>query len=578
MALCAVLLLTGQTACFAAIIPANRITTWQGIVGVEGGIPNSSNMTVYTTIPAGASAATINSAISACPSNQVVQLSTGTYNLSSAIIFYGNGVVLRGAGMTNTIIKSTASDPGGIEMLGPEPNTPFDVWTATVVVNCTGGYSQGSSNLTVSSTSGLSVGSVVCLDQVNDESTVIINNSYSGCQNCGRLSTSGGSTRSQQHWCEVKAVNGTTVTIWPPIADPNWSSSQSPQLWWASAGPALKRNGIENLTIDGSGTTYANPYNCNIFPRYTWNCWVKNVKSVNPYVSHICPYYGGRFEGRHCYFYLNQGNAAMCYGWQPFMANWTLVEDCIFDSVVAGVQQGTGSGNVVAYNYFNFSTFSGTENHGCIWYHDGYNSFSLIEGNWVDKIVYDNIHGNGQFNTVFRNRVFGYNAAKSWGQWCLYIWPGDHNDNIVGNVLGTAGIQTKEFGAIGSSDTTGYDPCIFNVGYQGATTLANDAACWQTLYYHGNYDTANNGITWASTNSDHTLPNSLLYSSKPAYFGILNWPPYNPTNTSAAAISPTNIPAGYRYVYGVDPPAASGVGSGTLPSAPVNLHLVSVSQ
>ena len=48
-----------------------------------------------------------------------------------------------------------------------------------------------------------------------------------------------------------------------------------------------------------------------------------------------------------------------------------------------------------------------------------------------------------------------------------------------------------------------------------------------------------------------TLPDSLAYAAKPAFFGVLTWPPIDPT-------SPTfdfeAIPAGYRYINDAAPP------------------------
>jgi len=45
--------------------------------------------------------------------------------------------------------------------------------------------------------------------------------------------------------------------------------------------------------------------------------------------------------------------------------------------------------------------------------------------------------------------------------------------------------------------------------------------------------------------SPDTLPNSLAYTTKPAWFGILTWPPINPSNP---VFSIEIIPAGYRDV------------------------------
>ena len=56
--------------------------------------------------------------------------------------------------------------------------------------------------------------------------------------------------------------------------------------------------------------------------------------------------------------------------------------------------------------------------------------------------------------------------------------------------------------------------------------------------------------------ADHGIPNSYYLTSKPAFFGSLTWPPFNPAAGLAGA-SITNIPAGYRFVYGTNPPSGS---------------------
>src|SRR4051812_19838884 len=80
----------------AEIIPQIRRADWTQ-AGVRGGIPKVS--TIYTTLSPGATLAQLNSAIRACPSNQVVKLSPGQYTFAGPIDFgQKKGVVLRGAG------------------------------------------------------------------------------------------------------------------------------------------------------------------------------------------------------------------------------------------------------------------------------------------------------------------------------------------------------------------------------------------------------------------------------------------------------------------------------------------------
>src|ERR1035437_3560190 len=95
-------ILISQTA-LCDIIPASRIITWQGNVGIPGGVPT--NRVVFTNMSVGATMAQIQSALNACPSNRVVVLAAGTYNITGTLVI-PTGVTLRGAGMGSTIFNT----------------------------------------------------------------------------------------------------------------------------------------------------------------------------------------------------------------------------------------------------------------------------------------------------------------------------------------------------------------------------------------------------------------------------------------------------------------------------------------
>lgn len=193
MSALAALLLISQSAP-GDIIPANRIRVWEGMVGVEGGIPDSTTMTVYTNLTSSATLAQINAALAACPSNKVVQLGAGTYSLGTDSLVIPNGVVLRGAGMTNTVLVSTKdlNGAGGcIVVMGSDPLAAWPNFNFNGVVNWTNGFSQGTSNIMVSSVSGLAVGRVIGLDQLNN-GTDVTGASLEGCD--GGMGEQGGRT------------------------------------------------------------------------------------------------------------------------------------------------------------------------------------------------------------------------------------------------------------------------------------------------------------------------------------------------------------------------------------------------
>ncbi len=94
-------------------------------------------------------------------------------------------------------------------------------------------------------------------------------------------------------------------------------------------------------------------------------------------------------------------------------------------------------------------------------------------------------------------------------------------------------------------------------GTRGKTLQELDLNVKNTMIRHGNYDYLNHSITWDAAISDQAIPNSFFRSSKPVWFGSLPWPPFDPANPPGAFndANVCRIPAGYRYVHGIDPVA-----------------------
>jgi pectin methylesterase-like acyl-CoA thioesterase len=143
--------------------------------GVLGGIPNRT--TVCSALASGASKSAIQAALDACPSGQVVKLAAGTYNLT-APLFVPSNVTLRGEGPKQTILNASGSGSGLIQFgPGVTPST-----NASVAI--TAGYATGSKNLTLSSASGVTVGSYLLITQLNDPSYVTVTTSNGTCTWC----------------------------------------------------------------------------------------------------------------------------------------------------------------------------------------------------------------------------------------------------------------------------------------------------------------------------------------------------------------------------------------------------------
>src|SRR5690242_14572552 len=99
------------------IIPSDRRIDWNP--GVPGGIPQRT--TIYVTLQPGATAAQINSALASCPSNQVVFLAAGTYNISG-VITVPSYTTLRGAGPGQTVLNLNSGSTGIQFGSGSSPN------------------------------------------------------------------------------------------------------------------------------------------------------------------------------------------------------------------------------------------------------------------------------------------------------------------------------------------------------------------------------------------------------------------------------------------------------------------------
>jgi len=522
---------------------AGRTIDWS-LAGVSGGIPNRTN--VCTTVPAGASAATINSAIAGC-SNGVVQLSAGTYSLSSGITFRGaNNVTLRGAGPDQTVLRFSGADSCGGLSADVCIHGASDVWSGNVpsanLRNWTAGYEKGSTRITLDSASGLSVGQMVILDQADDASDT------GGVFVCGTRSCSqegvpaGRPGRAQQQYVQVTGISGNQVTISPGVYMPNWRGSQSPQVWWWGASATM--NGVEALTLDHTSS----PGTTGIGVKNAYNCWIKNVKSLNANRNHVWLYTAARIEVRDSYFYGTKNAASLSYGVEFYATGDDLVVNNIFQHITAPVMTGNSAGVVIAYNFMSdmYYTVSNWMMAGLQGSHDAGTGMNLLEGNVGNGFVMDNYHGTGNLITLFRNRLMGTEGSKGSNTIPVNLFGYNRYVNLMGNVLGTAGFhQTYEYSQASSSGST--DRSIYVLGYSGvgnssSSGLPYDAKVMSTLVRWGNFDMASNGAQWKASEvpsgvtlpPSNALPPSLFLSSRPGWWGAMPWPAIGPDVSGAS--------------------------------------------
>ena len=526
----------------ADIIPSERVITWAGNVGVSGGVPERS--TICATATAGASASAINSLISSCPAGQVVYLPAGTYNLSSSINIT-KGITLRGAGPNSTILNSQVSSGYAIDI-----NNNGNIGSG---VNVTSGYTKGSTSLTLSSTSGIGVGTLLWVDQLNDGSLVSSKGLGGSCTWCGRDS----GTRSMAQITKVTSVSGNVVTI-SPAMQYSYSSSLSPQA--ARITNVIDGAGVESLKIfDGAGNGTGN-----IYIRSTQNSWVKNVNSERAHSGgsascyHIRMEYSFRGEIRDSYFHGNTQTASNSYVIQVvYGSTGILLENNIFNDAKSYIYAGWGaSGNVAGYNYIHgFQNDMGYYS-GDISGHGAYPKFFLLEGNYGQKFRWDNYWGYSGYNTGFRNY---YRATQPSGEQSIssYRTPvdvdyGNRYFNVVGNVLGSPGASWGYQVNGGSCSSGSANIYVLGFGGEGCAG-SHDSQVFTTMLRHGNFDYSTGTTKWCNDSGEtgcqggdgsHAIPNSLYLAGKPSWWcKETPWPPIGPD------LSPmvSDIPAKRRF-------------------------------
>ena len=567
----------------AQILPPERRINWDP--GVRGGVPTT-RTTIYTTLPASATASAIQSALNLCPSNQVVQLSTGTYTIDRTINV-PSGVSLRGNGISNTVLRGTSGFAG--EYLVGFNNRYDSEWgqPKRPLVSPT----KGSTTVTTSVAHGWRPGSIVLIDMLEQPTgdPPIDNTGASGnCNWCARES----GTRPLGQWVRIVAVpTATTATIDPPLY---WSYNNFPE--GVEMVGLTHFGGIEELSLDNLTSAVQNT--AAVFGGV--NCWLSGVelkgnqkKAFWGYGALWFTMQGCRATGAIPIGNDNDPQYTSDRAYGPFLGpHFTagLLTDNIFEKLTMGVSfEGCTSGNVFSYNFITNiwwrSTGDSPRRFGPLM-HGPHPFMNLIEGNWSGgRIRADEYWGTSSHFVSLRNRVVQVDRGSGDSQqWTIDVERRNWYWSFIGNLLGGGGgVSEDNYEYINGEPVLYNDPknTIWKIGYEslGDGPTLYDNGAMRTALRWGNWCNRTNdtipgaGITYHTNNvaniNDRTIPNSLYLSSKPPTFGSLNWPPYDPANPTSN--SPTNIPAGYRYTYGVNPP---GGGGPSKPAPPSNLRVV----
>jgi hypothetical protein len=534
------------------LINSSRRIDWSQ-AGVVGGIPGRA--TICATLNPGATSSQINAAIASCASGQVVFLNAGIYTLSSGIRFDNKrNVTLRGAGPDRTFLVFIAGSTCGgmgadVCFINGDAN-----WTGGPrnVASWTAGYTPGATSITLSSTAKLQVGTMLILDQLDDPTTD--NGAIWVCQTINICSqqtgaANGRSNRAQQQLVKVTAIDGNSLTITPGLYMPNWRSSQVPEAWWSNDTP-ISMSGIEHLSIDHSASGTAIKSGIYFFNAY--NCWVKNVRSLNANRNHVWLFQSAHVTVRDSYFYGTANAASESYGTEQFMTADNLVENNIFQHITAPMMNAGGTGTVFGYNYAidDYYGVNPTWQQSSSYHHAAGNSFFLWEGNDGPGLTADDIHGSSHFITAFRNVWLGWEPGKTEETIPIHLEAWNRYFTFVGNVLGKIGYHTRYEAAASSSIDPGNasvgNRSIYTLGYSGnqgtiRLPIPNDPLVKVTTMRWGNYDTVNAAAQWNASEvpsslgafgnavpGNQALPNSLYLPARPSWWTATPWPAIGP--------------------------------------------------
>jgi hypothetical protein len=547
---------------WSGIISSGRAIDWS-TAGIPGGIPNRT--TICATINAstygngsGDATSGIQSALNTCPNGQVVSLSTGTFLINGNLNIPSNAT-LRGQGANLTILNAKGTSGNVVNLGTGGPNLG-----SLPSISIAGGTAAGSTSITLISTSGLSVGEHLLINELND-SFVSIAGSEGSCTWCD---SSWSGTRAAGQIVEITSISGTTVGINPGLF---MAYPLTPLV--TPIANETSYAGVENLQVYANSTGYTNNFKmsaCNY-------CWISGVEGNYADGNHVETQWSYRGEIVNSYFSNAYSHGPGNTDADVDIASSStgmLVQNNILERLhVSAMLEWGAAGNVIAYNYM-FGNFQSSATNFLIMNldtHGAHPMYNLFEGNIGSKFELDSIWGSSSDNTLFRNWSHGttkicnpmtgrgaVSCAGSNGWWGVQAVEAVSIDflattyNLVGDVIGSSEMASLNKGNVsgnpmGQVDTAvavcGPSPCgsgsrsydsdayAYTIGYGNASDTGggtyDSLTPYTTLFLHGEYSNVTGTTTWAN-GVTHTLPASFYLSSKPAWFGSVPWPPIGP--------------------------------------------------
>jgi hypothetical protein len=522
------------------ILPTDRLTTWNP--GIPGGIP--ARTTVCATINASTygdgtqdASAGIQAAIDACPAGQVVQLSAGNFLVNGVFsggIYYPitieKGIVLRGAGPTATRLRKTSSADNPVILIGQRR------LEEAASANLTANAPKGATSVQVTSAAGFSVGQLVVVDELTDNSYVYWGKDPAVAPGGPGRGWFTRYDRPVGQMLEVASISGNTVSFTTPLHIA-FDTAHTAQLTRWTIPYGAKYAGVEDLYVRGGRDD-------NITIRLGMFCWIRSVESDWSSGDSFGLDSSFRSVIRDSYVHDTAdpypGGGGYLLSFSQYTAD-SLVENNIF---IGGnkvmVMRASGGGNVIGYNYFDngyIENYPGWMETGLNASHLAEPHFELFEGNLAFNADGDDTWGGAVYITFFRNHMTG--KRRSYpdidNRRAIGLAYGHYYYSFVGNVLGTANQDPSPYSGFTYEDLHPWndDPvAMWRLGYTGTDWSASaEARVVDTVHRHGNFDYATNTVKWVS-GFDQTLPNSLYLTSKPAFFGANPWPWVDPTGAT----------------------------------------------
>jgi hypothetical protein len=457
--------------------------------------------------------ADIQSAINACPAGQVVMLAAGKFTVS-ATINLKSGVVLRGTGSQGAPTGTTIVRTGGGSVLSIGTAQDSTCYGGTAVTMTQDGAKESSTIKVGAAASNFKAGQLALVDVV-DDSTI----NEGDCSYFKRVDH-----RSASQRVEIASVDTAagTLTLGSPL---HWDFKvASPYLAQITPVTAATTEwaGIEHLLIEG-GTNpgYNGQMAGGIDISNAAYSWVKDVQTDGTIGGmHVSVTGGYRVVVRDSYLHnsANYGFGTDCYG---VVLRCGTADSLVENNIARYMNKpilfsSTGGGNVVGYNYAdNAWATPATWQEVAIDEHCSFPHMELVEGNYAPHMGAGTTHGNAGYMTFFRNYsstvfagpdpVWGSTAPQNNNVTALEFDATDLGMNVIGNVLGTAGVDN-------AYDV--YNPSPGSIYRLGGANDVSATSLWRT----GNFDTVNNAVKWDPSNTDHTLPASFYLKGKPGWW------------------------------------------------------------